>query len=226
MLQFYMPPQHSCRKALKHNWESINRALKNDVVKQNCLNSGPSGFWKDCCPCVSLTDSWSALNKASVFFFYHTFARSCQIFSCESLGNSSSLFLSLNSAKYSKVRGGRGGGYGCYWHWDHFTYDINQNIGVEKSQPIWNWKKNFPNWTPIVWATRIITSELPQELEDLPQAPLIQQITIGGPASFIPGSSNLYSRCIPRSFSLFSFPLFLFHFPLFVFRAMSGVQLK
>lgn len=77
---------------------------------------------------------------------------------------------------------------------------------------------------PIVCATRVITSEVPQELEDLPPAPLIQQITIRGPVSLTPGSSNLC--CIPRSFSLFSFPLFLFHFPLFVVGAMSGVQLK
>lgn len=53
MRQFYRQLQHSYGKALKHYWESINRALKNNVVRQNCLNSGPLGFWKDCCPCVS-----------------------------------------------------------------------------------------------------------------------------------------------------------------------------
>lgn len=99
---------------LKHYWESINRAFKKDVVRKNPFSSGPPGFWKDCCPTNRLMIR-PQRTFASIFF-YHIFARSCLIFSCETVESSSSLkaslFLSLNSATYSQ---GGGGGGGLWW---------------------------------------------------------------------------------------------------------------
>lgn len=84
--------QHSW-KALKQYWSSINRALKTNVLRQHHFNSGPSGFWKESIVPLSLTGSWSTLNESLCPYFYHIFAWSSLIFSCDSVENTSFLII-------------------------------------------------------------------------------------------------------------------------------------
>lgn len=93
---------------------------------------------------------------ASVFL-YHTFARSCLIFSVRAWGTARLCYWA--STVLNVPRAGGGGSCGCYWDWGRLTYDINQNIGVEQKTvnvvvPLpfqkvsqYGIGKNFPNRT-------------------------------------------------------------------------------